>query len=102
MATDYPVRVLLYRLQQAVYELAAAVAASSNEAANTFVTVTDVSTMLSDGRLPKFCFCLNYAGSDGYQSLWIKTTAGPDNSFDVRQSSADTTVFYQRIYVKEP
>ncbi len=102
MATDYPVRVLLYRLQQALFELAAAVASLQNETSNTFMTVADVSTMLADGRLPKFCFCLNYAGSDGYQSLWIKTTAGPDNSFDVRQSSANTTVFYQRIYVKEP
>lgn len=101
MATDYPVRILLRRLQLAFYELSGVIGGLQGQINNLVISTPTVSSLIASSTEAKFVTTLNYSGTDGIQALWLRTSTGPDNGFDVRQSSADPTVFWQRIYVKE-
>lgn len=102
MATDYPVRILLKRLQDALNDLIDQIATISDNSADVLVVTSTVSSMQALTSAPKFVRCSNYTGTDGYISLWITGGSGPANGTDVLQSTANPALFFERIYVKEP
>jgi len=102
MATDYPVRILLKRLQDTINDLIDRIATISDNSANVLVTASTVAQMQALTSAPKFVRCSNYAGTDGYISLWITGGSGPANGSDVLQSTTNPALFFERIYVKEP
>jgi len=102
MATDYVLRVLFDRLSRTVLALMSEVSSITGVGVvPTFDTVADL--LAEDPIMVKsFATCSNYEGTDGTQSLWLRSSsATSDNGSDVRESTAVPGIFYERVWVKE-
>ena len=101
-STDYVLRVLFDRLTRTVLALMEEVSSlSGGGVVPNFDTVANL--LAADPITVKsFATCSNYTGTDGTQSLWLRSSdATMDNGSDVRESTAVPGIFYERVWVKE-
>lgn len=102
MATDYVLRVLYERLARSLESILIQLSSASSIAIVSDFDTVDVMLATDPARIAAFARCTNYEGTDGIRSLWMRAdTAGPENGSDIRQSTYNASVFYERIWVKE-
>lgn len=102
-STDYVLRVLFDRLARAFQVYLDSHSGSSNGSLNVPEYATVAAFLAADpAGIPTFAKCANYAGTDGNQSLWMKSGfAVADNGTDIRASTHTPSIFYERIWVRE-
>lgn len=102
-STDYVLRVLFDRLARA-FQVYITDHSGSGSGSLVVPEYTTVALMLAApvGDIPTFAKCANYTGTDGNQSLWMKSGfAVADNGVDIRESTDTPGIFFERIWVRE-
>ena len=102
MATDYVLRVLYERLARSLDSILAQLSTATSVAVVSDFSTVDEMLATTPDRILSFARCTNYDTADGIRSLWMRAdTVGPENGSDIRQSTYNASVFYERIWVKE-